>query len=523
MNLRISEPEGCEGEGIKPPKARNLLPSKKYRESVKRWGEPTELKRKRVIIVPSIKCAARDVSATTEDKDKNVQYESETDSFSSKVERYKKQLQERKKTREILNRCGLKQDWLTNKTGRTELESRVLKRMLLKGRPEITIKQAPTPPPEIEEDTTTVTGEDRGVPTIRQPSPAALAVIQEYLDRKRMRLLDLFSQADKDKNWVVSRQEFRNIIRSWRIPLKEVDLEDLILALDRDNSDALDYRELAVGRQSYLEERVTKQAAEIVHTPSVKAAKRPETIPEEPEPVSDPLQDKWPSTGAQRPASPQRPSSPQATTQRRPSTSPQRPYSPSSAQAQPVTFVGQRPGSEPQQQHPRPASPVSNGSSESNMSPTLLEIPAVQLSEKVEQLTQDEIKNRRMKKQQKRKEKEKAKQRKRAAPEKVSVAPSTLGGRIGEMVDRYRKMTVKEYNDVVELCHMHGVQLSKGVLGRVLLQPEDKPLSQMKLTSRNPGLFAISTRHHIPASKPQSTTTASNPRRPKFRYPGPTT
>ena len=77
-----------------------------------------------------------------------------------------------------------------------------------------------------------------------------------------------------------------------------------------------------------------------------------------------------------------------------------------------------------------------------------------------------QIKDRRIKKQQKRKEKEKAKQKKRAAPEKVSVAPSTLGGRVGEMVDRYRKMTMKEYNDVVELCHMHGVQLSKGVLER---------------------------------------------------------
>ena len=73
--------------------------------------------------------------------DKNVQHESETDSFSSKVERYKQKLQERKKTREILNSCGLKQDWLKNKTGRSELENRVLKRMLLKGRPEITIKQ----------------------------------------------------------------------------------------------------------------------------------------------------------------------------------------------------------------------------------------------------------------------------------------------------------------------------------------------------------------------------------------------
>lgn len=72
MNLRISGPEGYEGEGIKRPKTRNLLPSKKYRESVRRWGDPTGLKRKRVIIVPSIKCAARDVSATTEDKGKKI-------------------------------------------------------------------------------------------------------------------------------------------------------------------------------------------------------------------------------------------------------------------------------------------------------------------------------------------------------------------------------------------------------------------------------------------------------------------
>ena len=119
---------------------------------------------------------------------------------------------------------------------------------------QIALVQAPTPPPVIEEDTS-ITGEDRGVPTIHHPSPAALAVIQEYLQHKRLRLLDLFAQADKDKNWVVSRQEFRNIIRSWKIPLTEADLEDLIIALDRDNSDALDYRELAVGRQSYLEER----------------------------------------------------------------------------------------------------------------------------------------------------------------------------------------------------------------------------------------------------------------------------
>lgn len=72
MSTKIPRPEGYEEEGIKPPKTRNLLPSKKYRESVKRWGEPTELKRKRVIIVPSLKCPARDVSVSTKDNGESI-------------------------------------------------------------------------------------------------------------------------------------------------------------------------------------------------------------------------------------------------------------------------------------------------------------------------------------------------------------------------------------------------------------------------------------------------------------------
>lgn len=70
-----------------------------------------------------------------------------------------------------------------------------------------------------------------------------------------MRLVDLFAQADKDKNWIVSRNEFRNIIKSSQIPLSETDLEDLIMALDKDENDALDYSELSMGRQAYLDER----------------------------------------------------------------------------------------------------------------------------------------------------------------------------------------------------------------------------------------------------------------------------
>ncbi|KAJ7326068.1 hypothetical protein OS493_028326 [Desmophyllum pertusum] len=109
MDIKVTGPEDYEEQGIKPPRSRNLLPSKKYRESCKEMGRTNRAQKKAI-----------------------KKHDPEDDSFSSQVDRYKRQLQERKKTREILNNCGLKQGWLSNKTGRTELESRVLKRMLLK-------------------------------------------------------------------------------------------------------------------------------------------------------------------------------------------------------------------------------------------------------------------------------------------------------------------------------------------------------------------------------------------------------
>lgn len=42
------------------PKVRDLRPSNKYREAVARWGAPNK-PRKRVVIVNSIECDARDV------------------------------------------------------------------------------------------------------------------------------------------------------------------------------------------------------------------------------------------------------------------------------------------------------------------------------------------------------------------------------------------------------------------------------------------------------------------------------
>ena len=66
-----------------------------------------------------------------------------------------------------------------------------------------------------------------------------------------MRLVDLYAQIDKDKDWQISREELRNIIRENGIPLKDAQLEDMIIGLDTDNNDLLDYRELAQGVEAY--------------------------------------------------------------------------------------------------------------------------------------------------------------------------------------------------------------------------------------------------------------------------------
>ena len=40
-----------------------------------------------------------------------------------------------------------------------------------------------------------------------------MAIIAKYLTAKRQRLIDLFSQADKDKNWMLTRIEFKRSIK----------------------------------------------------------------------------------------------------------------------------------------------------------------------------------------------------------------------------------------------------------------------------------------------------------------------
>lgn len=51
------------------------------------------------------------------------------------------------------------------------------------------------------------------VPRIRRPSPIAIRKLDAFLRTNKLRLIDIFSAIDKDKNWHLSREEFRNAVK----------------------------------------------------------------------------------------------------------------------------------------------------------------------------------------------------------------------------------------------------------------------------------------------------------------------
>ena len=53
-------------------------------------------------------------------------------------------------------------------------------------------------------------------PMIKRPSPVAIQIIEKFLLEKKLRLIDLFQSADKNKDWKVTREEFRHIIKQVR-------------------------------------------------------------------------------------------------------------------------------------------------------------------------------------------------------------------------------------------------------------------------------------------------------------------
>jgi len=64
---------------------------------------------------------------------------------------------------------------------------------------------------------------------------------------------------DKNKDWLISCNDCRQVFRKLRVPITDGEVDELICALDRNDDGHLDYRELLKGRLAYKMERRQKK------------------------------------------------------------------------------------------------------------------------------------------------------------------------------------------------------------------------------------------------------------------------
>ncbi|MGH0177672.1 UNVERIFIED_CONTAM: hypothetical protein FKN15_074251, partial [Acipenser sinensis] len=99
-----------------------------------------------------------------------------------------------------------------------------------------------------------VRSKPRAPPKICSPSPLGMGVLVLYLQREKLRMLDLFRRVDKTRRGKVTREDFKLVINAARIPLDKQQLDQLIVSLSCADTDLVNYKELADGRNAWNQE-----------------------------------------------------------------------------------------------------------------------------------------------------------------------------------------------------------------------------------------------------------------------------
>ena len=101
------------------------------------------------------------------------------------------------------------------------------------------------------------------------PTPQAIFKIEEYIAKHRLRLIDMFARADKNKDWLISCSECRQVFKELQVPITDSEIDELMAALDINNDGSLDYRELLKGRLAYRLEKRQKKRTPVKCSPQV--------------------------------------------------------------------------------------------------------------------------------------------------------------------------------------------------------------------------------------------------------------
>ena len=211
-----------EEDRLKLFKQRNLPHIKHYKAAVKIFGGPP--RRTRAIVAPPMETplkhrlglyhnqfvppAAPVLNGSLKPLGEAVKQPSAEEKAQAeedeKVAKYKSWIGERKKLRNDLENIGLNEEFLARKPNKTELEKRVQSNFkavrLWQPEPPTPPEASPSPKPLPE------------VPTMVVPPPDGLQLLDKFLTLNRMRLMDLFLLADKDKSWSISREELLNAV-----------------------------------------------------------------------------------------------------------------------------------------------------------------------------------------------------------------------------------------------------------------------------------------------------------------------
>ncbi|KAK7496162.1 hypothetical protein BaRGS_00012572 [Batillaria attramentaria] len=497
-------------------KHRNLPHVKHYKAAVNIFGGP--LSRKRVMIAPPMETplkhrlgmymnrrehplppvlnnqaqpvAPAPKPPTEEELQEKAQKEKEAS--------YKNWFAERQALRGKLDGMGLSEDLLRRKVDKTELEARVERQLRAKR----TWKPEPEPEPEPAPEVKT----PPVVPNVNAPVPAGLQALDRFLAEKKLRLIDLFTNADRNKDWRLTKQELYRAVKQYKIPLTPSDIEDLMVMLDQDFDEHLDYGEVSRGLAALRVERRAVRRESGSQGGSGSASHALSKI----SPFSRDMSHK--QNGYAGVSSPERDLSrpgyvenegdqvtaeevgedeTQAETERR-------------ADSVTESVSLSRSGSAA---HTRSGSAArSRGGSaarsrSSSSTPNSLEPPPPDLREERRMGSSDEEMVELRKHDKAVLERAKAKKwpmpdkKRDEAPGVIRVGHkgvdnhcrvSTMEGEAGSLMDAFRRTALKEYFQAVRLCQQNDVVLTPELLDRVLLYPPEIPHSELKKKLRIP-------------------------------------
>lgn len=261
---------------------RDLAHIKHYKAAVKIFGGP--LSRKRILIAPPMETPLKHrlgnfpvkvqppIPATQFNSTVKPQIPAEkpppeelviAKQAEEREDKYKAWFKERKMFRNNLENMGLNMEWLIKKPNKTQLEKRVLNEMrAAEGKKkEEDAKLAESPEPV--EIPPTPDSEASELPQLKIPAPLGLKILDEHLRKNKLRLIDLFTSVDKNKDWHISREEFIKSCEEKNIPISKGLLEDMLISLDMNLDEVLNYKEMAIGLEHARREKREDRRKEI--------------------------------------------------------------------------------------------------------------------------------------------------------------------------------------------------------------------------------------------------------------------